>query len=272
MRLGTASTFLFVPGGRPERFEKAMSSGADVVILDLEDAVAPNAKDNARAVVSTFLDEERPVVVRPNAIGTPWHDSDMQAISKPGLAGVLLPKSEHAEDLEILKARYPHVPLLPLIETARGFANIPELARIEGVCRFVFGTVDFQLDMGIDGEGDELLFFRSQMVLESRLAGLVAPIDGVSLAINDQVALGTESARARRLGFTGKLCIHPAQVPVVATAFQPTEDELETARRIVAAADASPGVVVVDGRMVDRPVIEMARRILVSARPVRHSA
>jgi citrate lyase subunit beta/citryl-CoA lyase len=272
MRLGAASTFLFVPGDRPERFEKAMSSGADVVILDLEDAVAPDAKDRARAAVAAFLSDERPVIVRPNAIGTPWHEADMQAISKPGLAGVILPKSEHAGDLETLNARYPHVPLLPLIETARGFANIPELARIEGVCRFVFGTVDFQLDMGIDGEGDEWLFYRSQVVFQSRLADLEAPIDGVSLAISDKVALGVESARARRLGFTGKLCIHPAQVSVVATAFQPTEDELEKARRVVAAADTSSGVVVVDGRMVDRPVIEMARRVLRSASPAGHFA
>lgn len=272
MRLGAASTFLFVPGDRPERFEKAMSSGADVVILDLEDAVAPDAKDQARAAVAAFLSEERSVVVRPNAIGTPWHEADMQAISKSGLAGVLLPKSEHAGDLVQLKARYPHVPLLPLIETARGFANLSELVKIEGLCRFAFGTIDFQLDMGIYGEGDELLFFRSQMVLQSRLEELEAPIDGVSLAINDHAALRTESARARRLGFTGKLCIHPAQVSVVATAFQPTEDELEKARRVVAASDASSGVVVVDGRMVDRPVIEMARRVLRSARPAGYPA
>lgn len=271
MRLGAASTFLFVPGDRPDRFEKAMSSSADVVILDLEDAVAPDAKDKARVAVSGFLGEKRPVVVRPNAIGTPWHDADIQAIAKPGLAGVLLPKSEHADDLAQFKTRYPHVPLMPLIETARGFANLSQLAKIEGVCRFVFGTVDFQLDMGIDGEGDELLFFRSQIVLQSRLADLEAPIDGVSLTINDQAALDAESARARRLGFTGKLCIHPAQVPVVATAFRPTEDELEKARRVVAAADASSGVVLVDGRMVDRPVIEMARRVLRSAQAIRRS-
>lgn len=203
MRLGAASTLLFVPGDRPERFEKAMSSGVDVVIIDLEGAVAHDGKDRARAAVAAFLNDERPILGRPNAARTPWYDVDMQALSKPGLAGVLLPKSEHPEDLRKLKAQYPQVPLLPLIETARGFANLSELAKIEGVCRFVFGTIDFPLDIGIDGEGDELLFFRAQIVLQSRLAGLWAPIDGVSLAINDQAVLRIESARARRLGFAG---------------------------------------------------------------------
>jgi len=267
--LGHATTFLFVPGDRPERFAKAASSGADAVIIDLEDAVAPEAKDRARAAVTSFLAASRgsPAVVRVNGADTPWFADDLLALADAGPAGIVLPKAEDIEVLQEIAARLPDTVLLPLIETAKGFANLAQLASVTPcVCRFIFGTIDFQLDLGIEGEGEELLAFRSELVLRSRVAGTAPPVDGVSLSIDDPETLLFESRRARRLGFGGKLCIHPRQVSVVAAAFRPTDEEIARAERIVAAADSSTsGVVVVDGRMVDRPVVAVARKTLLRA-------
>ena len=150
-----------------------------------------------------------------------------------------------------------------LIESAAGYDAMRTLASAPGVERLVFGSIDFQVDLGIDGEGDELLMFRSQMVLVSKLAGLRAPVDGVSTAIDDAEALRADAERARRLGFGAKLCIHPKQVAIVERAFAPSEAEREWARRVLdAAARAKGGVVAVDGRMVDKPVMLRARAIL----------
>jgi citrate lyase subunit beta/citryl-CoA lyase len=166
-----------------------------------------------------------------------------------------------------MAARFPGAMLLPLVETAKGFAALSRLAATTAsIGRFVFGTIDFQVDLGIEGEGEELLAFRSELVLRSRLAEIAPPVDGVSLSIDDPDALSFESRRARRLGFGGKLCIHPRQVPVVAAVFRPSDDEVQRALRIVEAADTSrSGVVVVDGRMVDRPVVALARNTLLRA-------
>ena len=262
-----AATFLFVPGDRPERFAKAASSGADAIILDLEDAVAPDAKDRARAAVRSFLEGGGPAVVRVNAVDTPWFADDTSALTGVAPAGIVLPKAEDAQALQEMAARFPGAMLLPLVETAKGFAALSRLAATTAsIGRFVFGTIDFQVDLGIEGEGEELLAFRSELVLRSRLAEIAPPVDGVSLSIDDPDGLSFESRRARRLGFGGKLCIHPRQVPVVAAVFRPSDDEVQRALRIVEAADTSrSGVVVVDGRMVDRPVVALARNTLLRA-------
>jgi citrate lyase subunit beta/citryl-CoA lyase len=156
--------------------------------------------------------------------------------------------------------------VLPLIESAQGFANALEVARAPGVQRLLFGSIDFQLDLGIDGEGDELLHFRSQLVLVSRLAGIEPPVDGVYVAFDDDEGLRRETQRVRKLGFGAKLGIHPRQVKVINEAFSPTADEVAWARRIVqAAADAKGAAVALDGRMVDTPVIAKAEQILKDA-------
>jgi citrate lyase subunit beta/citryl-CoA lyase len=182
----------------------------------------------------------------------------------PGVAAIMLPKTEGVEHLrrveELLGNR---VPILPLIETARGFSNVQEIARDSAVHRLVFGALDFQLDLGIQGDRDELLYFRSQLVLISRLAGIQPPVDGINTEIHDPEPVRADTLRARRLGFGGKLCIHPKQVPHVNAAFLPTEDEVSWARRIIAAATASGGGAVANqGHMVDRPIILRAEQIL----------
>jgi citrate lyase subunit beta/citryl-CoA lyase len=262
-------SYLFVPGHRPERFDKAMAAGADAVILDLEDAVPATEKDAARDAVRLWLHDREPsprVLVRINACGTPRHEADVSAC-REGVAGVVLPKSERAGDLARLARALPGVALLPLIETAVGIAAALDLARAPQVQRLVFGSIDFQHDLGIDGEGEELLCFRSQLVLHSRLAGLAAPVDGVSTALDDAPRVLAEAQRARRLGFGAKLCVHPRQVAPVHEAFGPTAAQIDWARRVLAAAEASGGAAAaLDGAMVDRPVILRAQALLAQAR------
>jgi citrate lyase subunit beta/citryl-CoA lyase len=153
--------------------------------------------------------------------------------------------------------------ILPLIETPRGYASVAALCETEHVQRVVFGTIDFQLAMGISGENDELLYFRSGLVLASRVACIQSPVDGVSVEIDDAARVRQDTLRGKRLGFGAKLCIHPKQVALVADVFRPTGDEIDWAHRIVAAAKAANGAAVaVDGKMVDRPVILKAEEIV----------
>jgi len=259
-----ARSFLFVPGSRPERFDKALAAGADVVVIDLEDAVPPDAKDAARAAVAAWLAESRPVVLRVNATDTAWFSADLALAQRPGVLGLMLPKAERAE--QVLRAAAARVAILPMIETAQGFHNAQAMARVHGVARLVFGTIDFQFDLGIAGDDEALLLFRSQLVLQSRLAGVAAPVDGVTTAIDDAALLEADARRARRLGFGAKLCIHPRQVAPVHRGFAPQPAELAWAQRVLDAAQAAGGAAVaVDGRMIDKPVMLRAEQILRAA-------
>lgn len=255
-------SYLFVPGSQPLRFDKACASGADAVIIDLEDAVAPGDKGNARAAVAAWLRPGRRVIVRINAADTPWFEDDVALCALDGVAGVMLPKAESCDVLEALAARLPAMPILPLIESARGFHAAGQLALCPQVQRLVFGSIDFQLDLGIDGEGEELLLFRSGLVLASRLAGIAAPVDGVTVAVDAPALLDHDARRARRLGFGGKLCIHPAQLATVNAAFAPTSAALAWARKVVDAASGESGAFRLDGKMVDRPVVLRAQAVL----------
>ena len=258
-------SYLFVPGNRPDRFAKALAAGADAVIVDLEDAVGPGEKDAARAMLAEWLAPDRPVHVRVNAADTPWFDADVGLLEHPAIAGVVLPKAERVEAIETLTRRRP-VPVMALVETAAGFHDMLALARARHVSRLLFGTIDFQADLGMRAEEDDLAPFRAQFVLASTLAGIAPPVDGVSTAIDDEAVLTADVRRARRLGFGGKLCIHPRQVAIVNAAFVPSEAEVAWARRVVEAiAAAGGGAVALDGKMVDRPVELKARAILVEA-------
>jgi citrate lyase subunit beta/citryl-CoA lyase len=257
-------SYLFVPGNRPDRYAKAIAAGADAVIVDLEDAVPPADKASARAALGAWLSPEHPVLVRINGAESQWFREDLALCNAPGIAGVLLPKAENAEDLRII-AEYCRdaTPILPLIETARGLWNAHALAQSPRVQRFGFGSIDFQLDLGIQGEDEELLYFRSQLVLVSRIADLDSPVDGVTTAIDDAERIRADTLRAKRLGFGAKLCIHPKQVNVVNECFEPTEEEQAWAKKIVEAAQAAHGAAVsVEGKMVDKPVIARAEAIL----------
>jgi citrate lyase subunit beta/citryl-CoA lyase len=259
-------SYLFVPGNRPERFEKAQAAGADAVILDLEDAVQPDEKPAARAAVLSGVsgDASRPAWVRINGSETPWFNEDIAALAgQADVAGIVLPKAETREQIEaVLAQAHPGLSLLPIVETARGFANLAVLCAAPRVARILFGTLDFQIDLGIDGDGEELDLFRSQIVLASRLAGIGTPVDGVSTTITDTDAIEADARRGRRFGFGGKLCIHPKQIVAVHRAYAWSEADKAWAQRVLAAVETSNGAAVaVDGKMVDMPVILKARRI-----------
>jgi len=254
-------SYLFVPADRPERYAKALASGADAVIVDLEDAVAPPAKEGARAALSDWLVHGTGkaiarLIVRINAADTPWFADDLALVRSTRVGAVMLPKAERRDDLE----RIPHDCLLALIETAAGVDALREVARTPHVQRLVFGSIDLQADLGIAGDDQELLLFRSQLVLESRLAGIAAPVDGVCTAIDDVAALEAQTLRARRFGFGAKLCIHPRQIDAVNRGFAPSAEELAWAQRVIEASTAAGGgAVAVDGKMVDKPVLLRAR-------------
>lgn len=257
-------SFLFVPGNRPERFVKAYGSGADVVIVDLEDAVPDGQKSFAREAIASWLSADRPVHVRVNGTNTSWFEEDIEAILRPGLAGVVLPKAEGKDQLAMLAARLPDpVLILPIVETAVGVWNALEIASSPKVERMAFGSVDFQLDTRVSGEGEELLYAKSRLVLASRVAGILPPLDGVTTALDDADMLALDVQRARRLGFGGKLCIHPKQVAAINEGFLPAEKEVAWARRVLEGTSSSgEGAQRLDGKMIDRPVVEWAKSVV----------
>ncbi|RZJ26261.1 MAG: CoA ester lyase [Haliea sp.] len=261
----TARSYLFVPADRTDRFAKALAAGADEVIIDLEDAVAPAAKAAARFSLSGWLQQHtgRPVVVRINGVGTPWFEEDLPLCAHANVFAIMVPKSQDAAGLARVRAAVPDKALLPLVETVQGFDQLRQIAFAPQVQRLVFGAIDFQLDAGIDGDGDELLLVRSTLVLQSRLAGIAAPVDGPSLAIGEGESVFADTRRARRQGFGAKLCIHPRQVEAVHRAFTPTTQELAWAQRVLdACALAQGAAAVVDGKMIDAPVVRRARALL----------
>ncbi|OYO14339.1 CoA ester lyase [Enemella evansiae] len=275
--LGSARSLLFVPGDRPDRFDKALAAGADAVILDLEDAVAPDHKDQARDAVTTALVERPrnegveatgvPIVVRINAAGTPQHDADRAALTgipADRLTAVLLPKAEDPEQIRSI-AEATGRPVLALIETALGLHRAVEVAAEPAVTRLCLGHLDLAADLGCAPSRTAMLTARSALVLASRLADKPAPIDGVTPALDDPAALTEDIRHAVELGFTGKLLIHPRQVEPTHDALRPEPAELDWATRVLAADGA--GAARVDGVMVDAPVLTRARQLLARADP-----
>jgi citrate lyase subunit beta/citryl-CoA lyase len=262
-----AVTYLFVPGNRPERFDKALATGADAVILDLEDAVAPDDKARARSNVREWIAGHSGAVprtvVRINDAATRWFAADLGMLRETGTAFAMLPKAEREEQVAtVMAALGAQGRLLPIIETAQGLENVESVARAPGVERLVFGTLDYGVDLDLSGDERGLVYPSARIAIASRCAGIASPVAGVTPAIDDDARLVADLAFARAFGFGAKLCIHPRQVGVVRNAMRPTVDELAWARRVLAAAEHSEGAVQVDGKMVDRPVIQKARGIL----------
>ncbi|WP_245182017.1 HpcH/HpaI aldolase/citrate lyase family protein [Sinorhizobium mexicanum] len=258
-------SFLFVPGDRPERFDKAEVSGADVVVLDLEDAVLPGRKAEARAAVEHWLADGRRAAVRINAVGSDEHSVDCALIARVRPAAVMLPKTETGDQIDRLAAVLDgEIPIIALIETALGIWNAGEIARAAGTARIAFGSVDLEAETGIAQDHEAMLHARSRLVLASAMSHKVAPIDGVTLKVDDAEALQADIRHARKLGFRGKLCIHPRQVSEVNRLFLPGEAEIAWARRVLAAAESAghKGAFQLDGALIDRPVIDRATAIL----------
>ncbi len=253
---------LFVPADRPDRFGKAFSAGADAAILDLEDAVPPDRKADARTLLLAAADAigsaSCAVLVRVNAAGTPWHADDLAAAAMLPLAGIMLPKAESAATVADV-GRKAGCAVLALVESARGLAAARELAK--AAARLAFGSIDFAADLGCAETREALLAFRSELVLASRLAGLPAPIDGVTAALRDPVQIENDARYASGLGFGGKLLIHPAQIGPARAGFSPTPAEVAWAERVLANGRDGQATAI-DGAMVDAPVRMRAEQIL----------
>ncbi|HEY1967950.1 MAG TPA: CoA ester lyase [Pseudonocardia sp.] len=267
---------LFVPAISLDKLAKVARVRPDAVIVDLEDAVAPDAKPAARGAALEALAAARPgagrVLVRINGVGTPWYDEDVAAVSTAIAAGMLdgvvLPKYERVAELAGLRAALPAGALVIVgLESARGVADARELlaggpgARAEVA---YFGAEDYIADLGgrRTPGGHEVLYARSQVCLAARLAG-VATLDQVVAAVRDAEAFRADAEQGRALGFRGKICLHPTQVTIAHEVFTPSEAEIEHARAVLAAA--SSGVGLVDGQMVDAVHITMAHAVLTRA-------
>jgi citrate lyase subunit beta/citryl-CoA lyase len=271
--LGFSSNFLFVPGTRPERFAKALDSGADAVILDLEDAVPEEEKQSARDAIRTawpqFTDEQKKrLVLRSNAPGTKFYAADLMLAKELNIACLLIPKSESLDQINGAAQVLPNTAIVPMIETAIGLDKLKELANSNQVLRIALGNIDLQADLGMicDPQETELQTARYQIVLASRLAQIAPPIDGVTPSTDDIDRITADAQRAKRMGFGAKLCIHPKQVLPVRTAFMPSQEEVLWAQKVIEADKASKGgVIKLDGRMIDRPVVLLAQRTLAIA-------
>ncbi len=258
----TARSWLFVPADRPDRFDKAVSSGADIAVLDLEDGVGPANKQAARAAAVAWFTYGGRAAVRVNEASSTHHQQDVAAIAGlPGVMAVILPMATDAGDLgELHRKVGPGIPLVAQIETAVGLFKAAELEAVDGVTRLAFGHLDFAFDVDCSPTRAALAYARSMLVVASRVAGLAGPVDSVTTELDDSDMTIADTEYARELGLTGKLCIHPSQVATVNAVFRPTEAHLRWAKQVAAVGAA--GAARVDGQMIDAPVIARAMRII----------
>jgi (S)-citramalyl-CoA lyase len=260
-------TMLFVPASRPERIPKAIASGAGAVIVDLEDAVPADAKESARKALNDFLADHdgTPIYVRINARGTADFKSDMALCARHSkVVGIMLSKAESANDVQAVARSGKSV--IPLIESARGLVALNVIASVPGVERLSYGGLDLSDDLGIEcnTEGADTVMdhCRYQLLVSSRAARLLAPIDTVFPVIDDEEAVLNRARHARNMGFAGMLCIHPNQIAPVQAGFSPDPDQVAWARKVMSAAKSGGAAFKVEGQMVDAPVIAMAKTIL----------
>ena len=260
-------TYLFVPGNRPERFDKALATEAGAIILDLEDAVIPAEKAAARAAIakwfSTHTGSPDRIAVRVNDTASEWFADDLALICESGIRQVMLPKTESREQIEAVMGNGPDgVSVLPLVETARGIRNVDEIAETDGVLRVAFGTLDYAVDLDLSGDEAGLAYPSARIAIASRCANLPSPVAGVTPSIKDSERITADFAFARSFGFGAKMCIHPTQVELIHAACRPSADDQAWARRVLEAAESSEGAVQLDGKMIDRPVVLKAQAIL----------
>jgi citrate lyase subunit beta/citryl-CoA lyase len=257
-------SWLFAPGHNERLLRLVFDAGADVVLLDLEDAVPPDLKDRARDMVGEVA-AARPCWVRVNRARTEACERDLDRLAGSAL-GLRIPKVESAAEVAWVADRAPEVPLDCTIESARGVLAAFEIASAPACALLSYGGLDLAVDLGITGGEQETLFARSFLAIATRAAGKPPPSDGVHPLLEDDDGLRKEAESARRLGFFGKSAIHPRQVPIINAVFSPTPEELAWARKVLAAFEASGGAATktADGEFVDKPVADRARQLLSS--------
>jgi citrate lyase subunit beta/citryl-CoA lyase len=279
-------SWMFVPGHRQRMIDKALALNADAVMLDIEDGVAPSEKDTARRLIGESLSRERlpnsPArFVRINAIGHARMEADLETVLRPGLDGLVLPKVESADEVlkveSIVKERElrlnterGNIRFLVAIESPRGLLNAPAIASSSPrVIGLMFGAEDFGRELGLptvrEGEAQEMLYARSAMVIAAASAHVQA-VDGVWVDLKDTEGLWAFARQSRRLGFSGMSLIHPSQIDPVNSVFSPTPKEVEYAQQVVnayaEAAARGDGSISFGGQLIDRPIVERARRTL----------
>ena len=260
----TYRSLLFVPGARPDRFEKALGAGADVVCIDLEDGTPPQQKDEARVAAAAFRSNGR-AGVRINGVDTPEFEADCAAISEAvGCALIMVPKVESADQVALVRDRLgaDHAPLWVVIESAEGLRQAWDIAASPGVAGLLFGGADYSVDIGSDMEWDALAFARGALVAACARAG-VQLLDVPYLDIRDAEGLSASTLRVRAMGFTGRACIHPDQVAGVNAAFTPSEAQVAHALKVIETFEAAAGgPALLNGKLIDLPILRAANRIL----------
>jgi citrate lyase beta subunit len=266
--LASARSFLFAPASDEHKLRKALASGADVVVADLEDAVAADQKGAAREVVRNVLGDEPSkalVAIRVNGADTAFFAADVELVEELRPDVLVLPKAT-PEAVDTLGGKGPAV--VAIAETADGLRQAYEVASLPRVQALIVGAVDLGVDLRLEPRADglEILFARSKAVLDSAAARIRAPIDRVWTDVRDRDGLEADARFARSLGFRGKACVHPDQIEIVNRVFTPNDEELTRARRVVEAyeqaAGEGEGVTALDGEMIDLPVVERARQVL----------
>lgn len=270
-------SLLFAPAVRPDLLRKMPRTGADAIVIDLEDATPPDAKDTGRGEMRSAVADlagQLPILVRVNDDTTPWHDDDLDSLPTEGLAGIVVPKIETIAGLDSLAARLTgrglDMPVIGGVETALGVADARPLLAHDVVSAAYFGAEDFIADLGgvRTASNDEVAYARAQVALAGRLAD-VTVIDQIVADFTDDDRCRRECLQARAMGYGGKLCIHPSQVAIANEAFLPSSEEIDRARRLLEAYDdaKAQGVasVAFEGQMVDEPVARQARRVLAQA-------
>lgn len=270
-------SLLFAPAVRPDLLRKMPRTGADAIVIDLEDATPPDAKDTGRGEMRSAVADlagQLPILVRVNDDTTPWHDDDLDSLPTEGLAGIVVPKIETIAGLDSLAARLNDrgldMPVIGGVETALGVADARPLLAHDVVSAAYFGAEDFIADLGgvRTASNDEVAYARAQVALAGRLAD-VTVIDQIVADFTDDDRCRRECLQARAMGYGGKLCIHPSQVAIANEAFLPSSEEIDRARRLLEAYDdaKAQGVasVAFEGQMVDEPVARQARRVLAQA-------
>ena len=268
-RFTNAKTWLFVPATRIDRVAKAFASGTDAVIVDLEDAVAGVDKAEARKALRSYYDSNdyHSIWVRINQTGSTDFEEDLKICHQmPNLAGLILPKAEQAADIEKVH-NATDLPIIALIETALGLYQVDSIAKAAGLLAFSYGFLDLcndlQVQVGTAAADIIANQIRYQLLLNSKVHNLLAPIDTVYTDFNDDEGLNQRVQLWSQMGMSGMLCIHPKQVAVVQQSLQPTDAEIDFARRVVEKYQYSgQAVFKIDGNMVDAPVIERCRQLL----------
>lgn len=265
---------LYIPGSKDRALDKARGLPVDVILFDLEDAVTPDAKVAARDTLYAALADggygSRLRIVRINGLDTEWGAADAAAVSAMDCDAILLPKVNSTADVDALAALVPDLPIWAMMETPQGILNAASIAAHPRIAGFVLGTNDLAKDLNARGRA-ALQMSLQMCLLAAKAAGIVA-LDGVYNAFKDEDGLRAECAEGRDLGFDGKTLIHPAQVAIANAAFGPSEDEIDLARRQIAAFEAAEaegqGVAVVDGRIVENLHIVTARATLAKAEAI----